>query len=112
MSPANWHVKEGSMRRNASVLCLGLAVALAAAAPGRAATSSRLAGGSTDWFYNCGDGQTMYIGVMSAHHKVSNVATLQSGDRISVWVNKGELVSWRCGAPVTRGNYYIYATVH
>lgn len=98
------------MRSRPWTLALGLC-ALAAFGTAHAATSSRLASGSTFWFYTCSGDQAMYIGVLGPDHKVRNVASLLPGDTTHVWVDKGELVSWRCGAPVTRGDYFIYATV-
>lgn len=99
------------MRAGRWGLWLGLWVCLAAGGTAQAASSSRVTSGSTYWFYNCSGDQTMYIGILGADHKVRNVGTLSSGGHAYVWVDKGDRVSWRCGAPVTAGDYFIYATV-
>jgi hypothetical protein len=93
------------------ILGLAFGMLLVTAGSANAASSSRLTGGSTFWFYNCSGDQAMYIGVLGADHKVKNVATLEAGDTTHIWLDKGDLVSWRCGAPVAKGNYFIYATV-
>ena len=89
---------------------LGLGVALLTSGGAQAASSSAIAGGSTFWFYSCSGEQAMFIGVLGADHKVRNVATLEPGDTIRIWIDKGQLVSWRCGVPVTKSDYFIYAT--
>lgn len=99
------------MRSYSSALWIGLCIVLAGAGAADAA-SSRVTGGSSDWFYNCANGQPMYIALKGADGNVRNVATLGPGGHVVIQVSKGEMQSWSCGGPVSASSYFAYATVH
>lgn len=99
------------MRPSSSVLWIGVCAALACVGSAHAA-SSRVQAGSSDWFYNCGDGQPMHIALKGTDGTIRNVATLGPGGHVVIQINKGEMQSWSCGQPVGANSYFSYATVH
>ena len=75
------------------------ALALAIAAPALASTSL-LRSGYVNWFYFCSAGQPMNIAIRHADGTMTRFS-LGPGQRMRNWVQRGDVGTWRCGAPVS-----------
>ena len=78
---------------------LAILAAMMIAGGSAQAGTTMLGGGMANWFYTCGDGMRMNIAILHSDLSVTQFS-LSHGQRLSTAVRRGDLVAWRCGAPV------------
>jgi hypothetical protein len=93
------------MRGFAELLLAG-AMSVALAGPVSAGTSL-LGPGYTNWFYACSDGRAMNLAIRHSDGTLTRFS-LGPGDSTRSTVERGDLVAWRCGAPVDRAGPFIF----
>ena len=87
-------------------LTLAGAIALALAWPSLASTSL-LGPGYANWFYACSGGRMMNLAIRHSDGTVTRFS-LSAGEHARGPVQRGDLVAWRCGAPVDLAARFIY----
>jgi hypothetical protein len=89
-----------------NMLRVTLLIALALAGPARAGTSL-IQSGHTNWFYACSAGRTMNLAIRHADRTMT-FFSLRPGERARGPVRRGDVVAWRCGAPVDTAARFIW----
>ena len=81
-------------------------IAVAIAAPAEAGTSL-LGGGAANWFYACAGTQPMNIVIRHTDNSLMQFSLLR-GESVRTPVQRGDVVAWRCGAPVDLAQRFIF----
>ncbi len=79
---------------------------LASVGTARAGTSL-LNGGTANWFYGCADGMAMNYVIRHADQSITQFS-LGRGRTSRTAVQRGDVVTWHCGAPVGPADRYTY----
>jgi hypothetical protein len=97
------------MRRLALLLALAGGIALSLLAAPALAGSSLVAPGYANWFYFCGEGRPMNLAIRHDDGTYT-LFSLSPGERTRSAVRRGDVVAWRCGAPVMSTAPFISIT--
>jgi len=81
-------------------------LAIAAAGPAHAG-SSLLSSGAANWFYACAGGMPMNFVIRHGDQSITQFSLLP-GQTLRNAVQRGDVVTWHCGAPVGPSDKYMY----